>query len=450
MTEPIYFRTVITTNTSTPSYNEYGERRCEVNMQLPANLIARADDVVKCDMSVMKMTLPMETLRVASVPLSAKVNSYTNYLHEFITALPLQCGANQWQGYLEKITEPNIILSTNPIAGVQPAITASHYLEQANAATVELERGYHDFRTLEDICSFLSESFTKCLRSATTSGLNVNYKPRVYLGIRSDNTVYMDIYNFDADKVVLPAHTSWFNFKSGNTRGTTQVVYSDTAKTPNPSYKTQQFMFLVTEGIRNLCHTLPWIKVNASMLSSLYSITLSSYFSTRDLYLLDTRQGKLSLGSEYSIQVYDESTTPATLTFQHFCRPVTIDFVESDAVSWTQISAFTLTMEGASCTQEVFPINIVSQNASQITSFPIINVYLPLKSRPSDNKTDMIVAKDVFSSAAPISVDPQVLKERNLTFKLFYIMSNGERRQVYIPGNRPFFFELCFAIWFKD
>lgn len=450
MAEPIYFRTVITTNTSPPSYNEYGERRCEVNMELPQNLIARAKEVVRATMSVMKMVVPMEVMQVASIPVIDRSGSSgaVSFTGEYGTIYPIGAGRYPIEfGKWEKQTSQAVF--TEIPREYEANVVASRWLERKSAGELERQEGKHFFRTLEEVCLFFSEFFTRVMMR-NMDVIDAEWRPGVEFHVRSDNTIGMRINNYDF-RQVIPAHQNVLMQKQGDSYYST-VTVSENPDFTTPSvtgkrYRNQQFVFMVTEGLRDLFHTLPWLRVTAARLEEEFQVPVPALMRNKALYILDTRQASLSFGSPFPVirQVGD-----LRVQDQRFVHPLEYVFPEADAVSLTQVSAITLTLEGASCTQEVFPMNVITPEVSQIVSFPIINVYLPLKTRPSDNKTDMIVAKDAFSNAAPIELDPQMFLERNLSFKLFYVSANGERRQVFIPSDRPFFFELCFAIWFRD
>ena len=128
------------------------------------------------------------------------------------------------------------------------------------------------------------------------------------------------------------------------------------------------------------------------------------------------------------------------------------NFVESDAVTSSNINSIVLKMDGANLNEQVFPVNIsrITMNSAQTTTVPIIQVYYPAWNKPSDLTGDLIVSKDVFSSAAPININPQMLKERSLRFKLYYITSKGEMREVCITETTPFCFKLCFELKMRD
>lgn len=249
------------------------------------------------------------------------------------------------------------------------------------------------------------------------------------------------------------------------TKTTTTKTY-ELSEANSDSIKIDPFVIGGNLSLKKMFPSLPWIKISKDMFYSdaIRDTTTSSYVpierqinpqlfidassrgngeSDENLYILDTRQTsasvltthpyKVLLGSEYEVYKIPEFV---------------LKFTASDAVSLSTINSILLTMNGVVFNQEVYPVNFTSQSASsaQTGTIPVIENYLPLITRPSDLTTNMIVSRTDFANAAPIKINPSLLKERSIKFKLHYVTKNGEMKEMLIPDDAPFTFQLCFGL----
>lgn len=249
------------------------------------------------------------------------------------------------------------------------------------------------------------------------------------------------------------------------TRTKTETSYELT-EANSDSIKIDPFVIGGNLSLKKMFPSLPWIKISKNMFYSdaIRDVTTSSYVpierqinpqifidassrgngeSDENLYILDTRQTsasvltthpyKVLLGSNYEVYKIPEFV---------------LKFTASDAVSLTTINSILLTMNGVVFNQEVYPVNFTSLSASsaQTGTIPVIENYLPLITRPSDLTTNMIVSRTDFANAAPIKINPSLLKERSIKFKLHYVTKTGEMKEMLIPDDAPFTFQLCFGL----
>lgn len=274
----------------------------------------------------------------------------------------------------------------------------------------EYERalGYHEFSTVNDFLAKVSGSLSACIQESGVDGAG-GPEVKAQFEIHSDNTISLHVtspiwqgqYSY-----VIPYHPA-FSALAGSQRGKYFLVYAN-------------------EYLVKKLRSLPWMKcaVNAS--------TQVAGWTEPYIYFLDTSQGQVSdvLLAENGI--------------------MRINFPQSDATSICDIHSFVLMMTGAGVTNQVLPVNIAptseGRNIAQVTSVPVVEMYYPMWSRPSDLSTDLVVKNDDFVNGGPMTLSPSFFNERNLKFKMVYVTTDGRMHEMVIPTGSCFSFQLTIFI----
>lgn len=458
MTEVKYTRVNVSTNTSTPRYNEFDERYGEIDMQLPSNLISNVEKVKAVEMAVMKMAVPLAQLPALSLPLTPWTNGNLLSTRGIVSIFPFEYDRDgQLVGPPSGIFRSSII----PVVLSTPAAHALEIGDVTKAQQMEISRGYHDFGSIAEFLNALSTAVMRCVDYNINLNTTEKHVADIEFVCKSDNTLelnYTPRYPPDiTGNSTAIARIAPFGF-SGSVEHFTTISTPEYVK-PDPisnmrssTNKTYGYYFIVSKRIADTLPSLPWIKVNNAILpDNIRQTYWSSFLQQMDpgaedvFYILDTKQATLEIQSNF--------LTCSNPTFgTYHCDCLSYDFPFSDAISITNIQSIVLTMNGTSVNQQVYPINIrqgsVVKAGSQTTTVPVIEVYYPFWNRPSDLTTVMVISREVFSSAAPIKIDKSVLKERTIKFKLYYITSEGDMREMMIPRGVPFNFQICFALYY--
>lgn len=428
MSECQYFRVNISTATSERRVNELGQQYAEVLMNLPANLISLPTERIKSvRAAVMKMQIPLAEVPVSSIPVRDTISGNEVETTGYIGVLPY---------HLSTSNEGNLLIPNSNSLIVVPLLRRMRAYVYKNAIKPgydkkEIMMKRHDFENTAEFLDFLNRNLQESYTIPTYS------KPEMKFVQKSDNTISLIVRPLQRDFAFVPWFTKSMVYE-GRTRPDFNSRIFKQALTGSEQYKsyqlTESFFIYVNEEIYKKLPSLPWMKVHRD---NIQSASFLAQYDEDYLYVLNTLQANMSFrkGENVFIGGYQTDT-------------IEYNFVQSDAVSTTSISSIILTMDGASFTEQVYPVNfsVTTKKTAQTTTVPILEVYYPMWTRPSDMTTTMIIARDSFENAAPVKINPYMLKERNLKFKLHYITTEGEMREMYIPLGVPFNFQLCFAI----
>lgn len=457
MTDVKYTRVNVSSNTSVPRFNEFNERYGEIDLQLPSNLISNIEKVKSVEMAVMKMAVPLSELPVVSLPLTQWTNNNLLSTRGIVSIFPFEYDRD---GQL--VAPPSGIFRSSivPVVVSTPAAHALEIGDVAKAQEMEISRGYHDFGSIAEYLKAISTAVMRCVDYNINLNTTEKHVADIEFVCKSDNTLELNyIPRYPPDRTgntTAISRIAPFGFPDSvehfSTISTPEFVKTEPISNMRASTnKTYGFYFIVNKRIADTLPSLPWIKVNNAILPAHIKQTFwTSFLNQMDpgaedaFYILDTKQATLEIQSNF--------LTCSNPTFGTYsCDCLSYDFPFSDAISVTDIQSIVLTMNGTTMNQQVYPVNIrrgtVMQANSQTTTIPIIEVYYPLWNRPSDLTTVMVISREVFSSAAPIKIDKSALLERSIKFKLYYITSEGDMREMMIPRGMPFNFQLCFALY---
>lgn len=505
-----YYRVNVTSATSTPNYTEDGKRKAEIDMQLPENLISLSNQgrITDVKMAVMKMNLPLSEVPTTYANIT-NILKFTEEIDgqpydTYTVVTDLQIGiipgeiinneiylggdiglTNRAEQQIEDSRRffKKFPLESDPSYGelMAPAEVSFPLLDQLSlpesqlpvhvSKLMETRKIYFDNinQFLRTISVPLKNRYAQAVKTGTIP--NQARETCIWFDVNQDNTISLHF---------IPSGIS-SGFPSGDHFLSTifSVLTNPTLKffpvlneshSPDTTvgiWKNQPFMIAVNERLKNMLPTLPWIKIQNTKevifcdnygTSAIHPLTdnkhrgifFGSTWWGKSIYVLDSSQATLTISSTRKIvSVFDEQH-PAHSNYIELPELV-YTFPCSDAVSISFVSSFILTMNGVTFNQEVLPVNYKSKvgltNGSTLTgTIPIIENYVPLSTKPSDLKTNMILSRVDFSNAAPISVSASVLKERNIKFKFFYITDEGDMEEMIIPDDTAATFQICFEI----
>lgn len=420
MTE--YFRVNVSSATSAPLRNEYGELKGEIEMELPENLIGNLQNVGRAEMAVMKLQVPLANIPACTLPVtSVRNNRYVN-LNGSICILPFDIDSFLNGSPLPDPRTLSTIWSSNfYTTNLSARITHLYDPVYANEAEREFVQGYHNFRHMGDFLDCFNEILANSLAEIMTDSDTKAKRPHIKLELNTDNSLSLH-ETITSVKTVVP-----FGFDYRILPGSGKLSLYEVADNTPP----QCFFIGVTSSIAALIPSLPWRK---------YMKPSDAYWPEDYIYVLDTRTAKTEVKTG-SVWLDDgREQIKGSELYYHF--------VESDAIAMSDLASILLVMNGVAFNQQVYPINFAGRNASQAltTTVPIMEVYYPLWTRPSDHTSTLVISKETFSDAAPININPSLLRERFMKFKLYYITNSGEMREIILPEGSPFTIQIAFAI----
>lgn len=473
MSDLQYVRINASTSTAQPIYNSKGQRKAVISMQLPQNLVEVGDRVKAARMAVMKLQLPLAAVPACEMRVDSETMDGEIQLDGFVSVLPASYNDGVWAA-----SDPN-----NKWFKTPANIDIKHLVVpvmEGWTASEEVSRGYHDFYNMGSFMQTISSALNSALSSARLSPEasppwdHVYFDPQVRMHCKSDNTVAIGytpgllrmtgnaVLRFPVPWMQTDIYWNWG--ETSETNDPNPVIYTD--DTGGVRSFPIGFYFVVSEGVMRKLNTLPWLKIKNESGTPHYLANWPDEY----MYLLDTsaaifelQQGRYGIGVNPVSSGGDDSeggigTNPyyalpggAPHTASIYARSVSefgFAFSDSDAVTISSVKCFVLTMSGGTFNQQVFPVNVAPGQivSAQTSSVPILEVYYPLWGKPSDLTTDMVVTRNEFSDAAPTEISRYLLKERNLSFAMAYITDTGEMRDVLIPEDSAFTFQLCIEV----
>lgn len=422
-------RVNVTSATSVPRYDTYGERIAEVEMQLPANII-NSQNVTQARMAVTKLKTSLANIPACSVPVT--------YVSDLILRTPFKVlcvpikGNRGVDGSLFEFFRPNespeYFKRADELSFSYILVPPEHATDPVlpDEAKAEAQRGYHNFQHISD--------FLNVFANTVWGNINGNYAEagracnpgNIKFNVNSDNTITFQLDTRHTEQMPLP-YNSGLSYYSDAQKHTAAVTRSGSNWDFLP---TDFYLIGVNKELRDKLPTLPWKRYS--------NREEFGNWNEKYIYFLNTDLSNLSI-LEHETLWYrspNQSYKGAELNYT---------FTESDAVTICDVASIILCMNGADFNNQVLPVNISAKNAhaAQTTSVPIIDFYFPLWSRPSDMTTDFIVRQDEFSVIAPTVISPALLKERSIRFKLYYVTTKGDMREMTMPASSVLAFQLC-------
>ena len=428
MNEPQYYRVNVSSTTSTPVYNEFGDKCAEVEMQLPANILP-SNNIRSARMALMKMEVSVAKVPFLVIPVDGNLG----------TKFHTRCCIGFLPGHYNYTTGRYVKNEEGPTKvqnWTRMSVHCPHHEEEDPDLAIRktLESGYCEFSSVESFADWISRYLSEVLPGTPNNRIN--------LVVNEDNTFTL-ICNYSKLNPTYVPEYSQRDLQMTENKDCMFLVENITDVSRFVSPPQYVGYFVGNEFLAEELPSLPWKKIapwwddGTSMFDG---APPEDY-----IYILDTKESTFS--QEYSSYLVHELFESANLWYKYSIFKY--KFPTSDVVTCSDISSIVLCMNGAAFNQMVYPVNMtrLSATQAQTSMIPIIDVFYPFWTRPSDTKTDLIIVKENFSSSAPCNINPSLLRERSIKFKLYYITNNGVMREMYIPKHTNFSFQLCFELF---
>ena len=421
----------VSTATSPARYNEYGERVAEVEMQLPSNLV-KAENVTQARLAVTKLKTSLASIPACSFPVTY-VSSRIVRTKFKVLCVPVTNFTEVDKSGLSFFSPGSNAHYFKPSTQLtyRYVLVAPEHLNDPvsyDEARSEATRGYHSCQRVSDFLRIISTNIQENILENCRINPNLPHNPgNIRFEVESDNTITLKVDTEPTDILPLPYN----RYITTTTQNGVVFANQTDGKYNALEGETMMYAIGVDEELKNKLPTLPWKR---------YS-TREQFGNWPDpyIYFLDT-----SLANIDNVQ---KPTLPYMTGDPDYVNgnEITYHFVESDAVTVTDVSSLILCMQGVDFNNQVLPVNIArgQSHAAQTTIVPIIDFYFPLWTRPSDLTTEFIVRQDQFSNAAPTNISPSLLKERSIKFKMYYVTNGGEMREMFMPASSILAFQLC-------
>lgn len=465
-TKPTYVRVNVSTATSVPEYDENGDRKAEVDMMLPANLISQTDGVKRAEMGVMKMSIPLGNLKGPILPIieaGLTSSGVVVYPRGYVGITKFHFIAGDQTS--STVNDGSVVKASNVTRGAgyiwyHPLSYKYEYPKMSQPELRILREKLNQTReyqtsSLHEYLNILSGHVTTCFRNMFVSSYAdvatvSKQQPLFHFTVNSDNTISLLVYIKSPVFDYSFAQPTPYIVPATDNNLTRQVYGSNLTSVGTRAsswHACHELGLFVSKDYADALPTLPWTAlVNRQDTSS----RVASQLGDSDIvYMLRTDQATIYV-HEGPYQCYPSQEPPAgenplfTVT-----KTIEYKFPFADATSLANLQCLALTMNGTAFNQQVYPVNMSATEMSdaQTMSLPVIDVYYPLWKTPSDLNTNMIVIKENFIDSGPVTIDPSLLKERHIKFKIYCIMNDGKMKEFTIPRNASFSFQLCFALY---
>lgn len=456
MTDSIIQTVNVSSATSPHVLNSDGELLAEIDMQLPSNLIS-TEGVRKAEMSVMKMSVPL--CKIPQVEVTIDPNAPINYSYIPSDVRTLQTNLlgtiivadkdhvtgeirRKWGDVPTCLFNYDELQYCAALTGVEGAQQSS--MEPRILKQKEVEKGYHNFQSINDFISFFNSFLLNIIKKNVP--LNTSDIPNIYLELNANNTLSLKCFpviNSDGNFFIPYARNGLDPYSRSPKSPYLVKTSGDGGVTWEPfvadTWSSVFFMF--NRAVVDLMPILPWIKVRkGDDLLSGVNIWDDDYY-----YILDTSDTKIEV-DQMNLETFNSRNAPY---FFQRTSLISYHFLESQAISLSNISSILVMMRGAAFNQPVHPVNFkntTDPTQAQTSIVPIIEVYYPFWTSTADATADLIISKTNFLDSLPIRISPNLLKERNIRFKLYYLTKTGFLREVIIPFSKTFSMQIAFSL----
>lgn len=509
MTDRLYLRTNFSSATApgssgARSKDAFGDEYARIPLQLPGNLMDQTDQPRAIDMMLTKLSIPLGRVPVMQIPLE-NIDEYTFDIHPIppipppaakaartstrtsptaqasaaassgLTHLDAKACCTVWpfrvnkyggitlryynNAFFDPLTASQTGMTQWPITRMRVPVNevrgSPEYIQKIQL----FKRTKSAFlQNVEEITTFLSDNFTAALfnvlESRYPNQLEIIDKYVMDFHVENSRLIFRLRKHGNSREIMIPFTDDYFD-EAGESRYPPPLCHYTTNAngviTQMNEDTLQGFSFVGNSYLRDLFPGLPWIRIPQKSLIEFDPTTGNGQTiwgwdefcdpSDTDIYVLDTTGMTFSWAEE---ELYQDSDNSLVI----HSKPATYKMDSLNLISLVPVSAFVVMINGLTITPQTYPVNINPANVSsaQITSVPIIEVYYPLWDSIDDLSTSMIVSKDAFTNAAPFVLTPDSLRERNLTFEVYYITTDGAMHILTIPPGTAINLQICYAV----
>lgn len=450
-----------------------GNEFATIPLQLPSNLYKTSQHPKRIEMQLSKLNVPIGRIPIGELEIreiyriQTPSDEYAIRTKGLITCWPFRLNGNG--KVVGAYDMPWYVPGISTLPEGKWVIGTMAYAIPGQSRTPvfnELIRLYSDigkirFFSIDELCNFLTtnlqEVLQQILRYADPSIYSTQSQfPHFFP--TADGRLSLIHETRSQPDMMLPIHNELFTEYSNRSRDNApifwKVVDSDGHVTSLASPGNYfGYSIVVNRYIRDMLPALPWVKIDNSLLTPFDPETGAGEsiigweemnYGDSTFYILDTSRSILTVNKDVVTSAWG-----GTLSTCISCQLI-YTFDNFDLTSIIPISAFVVVMDGVGMTSQTYPVNISSGNGSSAltTSIPIIEVYYPLWQSVSDLSTNLIIIKDQFSNTAPVVIDPNALRERNIKFSVYYITTSGGMELLKIPPGTCLSMQVCFSIVF--
>lgn len=440
--QPEYVRVNVTSATCPPVYNLYGEKKAEVDLTLPSNIVTGADRVGKANMAISKLFLPMACVPQNFVPL-LPIDEVPDLSFEVPSQLEVGLVSGiyiEQSGEFMMLPHPKYFLDPEGWEMTRVFFPVKHARETGEAqqwARFELNNGEHEVGSISELITCINRGLQE--NAANMRRTSSMISPEIYFAVESDNTISLNIISRSSPGFLLASNPNLILPPS-------EAPYIFKDATPATENNFDYTWVAFNEEAMRMFPSLPWIKTKIVVDDPFHPDPANA----KIVYILDTKQAKTVITRNYC-RVNANVEGGGEPVSEENCDLVSYHFIGSDVTTLTNIASYVITMGGGTFNQQVYPVNFKASTASaaQTTNVPIVEVYYPNITSPSQFTTDLIVIKDDFTNAAPIKISPFLLKERVLKLKVWVILKDGRMKEVVIPANSILQLQVTFELFPK-
>ena len=227
---------------------------------------------------------------------------------------------------------------------------------------------------------------------------------------------------------------------------TVQLMFAENQDI-NLEYKATGYSIVVSEEIKQNLPSLPWIKVsNSDLLPSQQITGWYELTHSNDFYVLDTRRTSIQVDRTlmpYNVWSHD------SLYDNKYGATISYTFDSLPPILLNQLQSIAIIVQGINNVPQVHPINIRQRQGSSITTtVPIAELYYPMAQTLTEIHDDLVVTNPEFDTYPLISITPEDLKQRVITFYAGYIDKNGTLRYINLAQGGVFCMQITFGLYY--
>ena len=481
MSERVFYRANFSSATAPTSagskqLDKDGNEYAVIPLQLPTDLLQHAREPSKVELLMTKLQVPLCGLPVASLPIDKDAMLMMEERERFTKGImsiwPFKMN-NRGKIYPQHV--PEIFTpagGTGPFPWqIRPVIVPFNTVSGTYDYIAKIGEWNHEkeyqFDSLESLLGILSANLAQVIEYAT----EFNHREEFDLGqeffpcFKAENgTFSLDIQNRGCRISLVPWHHELRYPWTEESISPARIMYKSLDQyggIEDMNYGAEDiygYSIVVNRYIRDLFPGLPWVKVDNSQLIPIhYDSDVGGYvgqglgswaeqnFGDSVMYYLDTNFANLEYFEDDVSAIDVRHDHPFTKTMR-----LKYSYPTYNLLSAINVSSIVVTLEGMSIISQTLPVNTIPVTASSAltSNIPILEVFYPEWKTFAEVGGNLTIQREAFSNTATISVPPNILHERTLTFRVYYTTKDGKMHILKMPEGSNLCLQLCFALYF--
>ena len=481
MSERVFYRANFSSATAPTSagskqLDKDGNEYAVIPLQLPTDLLQHTREPNKVELLMTKLKVPLSGLPAASIPIDQiSVDSIGSAVIETKGRMAIWPFKMNLEGKIYPQNVPELFTPAGGIGDFNWQIQAvavpfntvsGTYDYIAKIGEWQHEKDYQ-FDSLDTLLGVLSVNLAEAIERLTDSFHREEFESgqEFFPCFKAENgTFSLDIQNRGCRISLVPWHHQLQDVWGSDSISPARIMYKNLDE-----YGAIQDMnfgaadifgysIVVNKYIKDLFPGLPWIKVDNSQLPSIHYDTdageyvgqgittwATANFGDPVMYYLDTNFANLEYFEDNVSAIDDRHDHPFTKTMR-----LKYSFPTYNLLSAINVSSIVVTLEGMSIISQTLPVNTIPVTASSAltSNIPILEVFYPEWKTFDEVGGDLTIQREAFSNTATISVPPNILHERTLTFRVYYTTKDGKMHILKMPEGSNLCLQLCFALYF--